>query len=111
MTTYQLTDEQQLVVHHPISAHARVLAVAGSGKSTTMAHRIKHLVYELAVPPNAIQVLMFNALARKQFKAHLDVLGMPAYLQPEVHTFHSFSFMLINRMLKRGLFPAKALPH
>ena len=29
---------------HPLGQHARVLAVAGSGKSTTMAHRIKHLV-------------------------------------------------------------------
>ena len=34
----KLTEEQQLVVHHPLDHHARVLAVAGSGKSTTMAH-------------------------------------------------------------------------
>ena len=35
----KLTHEQLDVVHHPLGQHARVLAVAGSGKSTTMAHR------------------------------------------------------------------------
>ena len=35
----KLTQEQLQVVHHPLGQHARVLAVAGSGKSTTMAHR------------------------------------------------------------------------
>ena len=36
----KLTQEQLQVVHHPLDQHARVLAVAGSDKSTTMAHRI-----------------------------------------------------------------------
>jgi len=46
MSKYKLTPEQVQVVHHPLGSHALVLAVAGSGKSTTMAHRIKHLVQE-----------------------------------------------------------------
>ena len=33
----KLTPEQLSVVHHPLDQHARVLAVVGSGKSTTMA--------------------------------------------------------------------------
>jgi len=41
MTTHSLTPEQEQVVAHPLGQHARVLAVAGSGKSTTMAHRIR----------------------------------------------------------------------
>lgn len=108
MTNYKLTDEQQQVVHHPLGSHARVLAVAGSGKSTTMAHRIQYLVQQKGVPANAIQVLMFNALARTQFKAQFDKLGLPENRQPLVHTFHSFSFQLINRMMKRGYFPNQA---
>lgn len=35
----KLTQEQLQVVHHPLGQHARVLAVAGSGKSTTMVSR------------------------------------------------------------------------
>ena len=98
----KLTQEQLQVVHHPLGQHARVLAVAGSGKSTTMAHRIKYLVLEHHVRPNAIQVLMFNALARKQFTKHLN---LPETRQPIVHTFHSFSFRLINEMVKESVLP------
>jgi len=105
MSKYKLTPEQVQVVHHPLGSHALVLAVAGSGKSTTMAHRIKHLVQECDVRPNTIQVLMFNALARKQFTAHLDKISLNQTQQPTVHTFHSFSFHVINRMVKNGYLP------
>jgi len=82
----KLTQEQLAVVHHSLGKHARVLAVAGSGKSTTMAYRIKHLVIEHGVRPGAIQVLMFNALARIQFTAHLKKIGLTEIQQPTVHT-------------------------
>ena len=105
MTQQTMTPEQQQVIHHPLSQHARVLAVAGSGKSTTMAHCIKYLVLEEDVRPNAIQVLMFNTLARKQFTSHLHRVGLPETLQPVVHTYHSFSFHIINQMVKSGVLP------
>ena len=75
--THHLTPEQEQVVAHPLGEHARVLAVAGSGKSTTMAHRIQHLVCDLDIRPATIQVLMFNSLARKQFIAYLGKVGLP----------------------------------
>lgn len=102
---YQLTPEQERVVHHPLGQHARVLAVAGSGKSTTMAHRIKHLILDCQVAPSAISVLMFNSLARKQFTGHLLKAGLADEQQPAVHTFHSFSFQLINQEVKNGALP------
>ncbi len=105
MAANHLTPEQQ-VIHHPIGQHARVLAVAGSGKSTKMAHRIQHLVMERHVSPSNILVLMFNSLARKQFVADLTKVGLPETLQPAVHTFHSFSFQVIIQSLKSGYFPA-----
>lgn len=101
-----LTPEQQEVVHHPLGEHARVLAVAGSGKSTTMAHRIKHLVLAHGISPASIQVLMFNTLARKQFISHLDKIDLPENRQPSVDTFHSYSFHLITQMVKTGVLPA-----
>ena len=105
MNDLTLTDEQLAVIDHPLGQHARVLAVAGSGKSFTMACRIRHLVQECQVPPHAIRVLMFNALARRQFGAHLERTGLAEMLQPEVHTFHSFSFQVINAMVRIGVLP------
>jgi DNA helicase II / ATP-dependent DNA helicase PcrA len=105
MNNISLTDEQLAVIHHPIGKHARVLAVAGSGKSYTMACRIQHLVQECHVAPHAIRVLMFNRLAREQFRTHLDRTGLPDTMQPEVHTFHSFSFQVINTMVRMGVLP------
>lgn len=103
----KLTPEQELVVRHPVGSHARVLAVAGSGKSTTLAHRIKYLIESYQSPPNNMLVLMFNTLARKQFINHLDRIGLPSNLQPSVHTFHSFSFQVINEAKKAGLLSVK----
>jgi DNA helicase-2/ATP-dependent DNA helicase PcrA len=37
---YHLTSEQETIIRHPVGHHARILAVAGSGKTTTMAHRV-----------------------------------------------------------------------
>jgi DNA helicase-2/ATP-dependent DNA helicase PcrA len=105
MKDINLTDEQLAVIHHPIGKHARVLAVAGSGKSFTMACRIQYLVQECHVAPHAIRVLMFNRLARQQFRTHLDRTGLPDTMQPEVHTFHSFSFQVINTMVRIGVLP------
>ena len=102
-----LTNEQLQVVYHPVGNHARVLAVAGSGKSTTLAHRIQNLIQSNQAPPNAIQVLMFNALARKQFISHLDNVGLPTNLQPDVHTFHSFSYHVINEAIKANLLSSR----
>ncbi len=102
-----LTKEQIEVVHHPEDCHARVLAVAGSGKSTTLAYRIKHLIENNHCAPTAIQVLMFNSLARKQFYKTLDKVGLPQNLQPSVHTFHSFSFQVIHEAIKQGYLAPK----
>ena len=104
MTT-NLTEEQRRVIQHPLGRHARVLAVAGSGKTTTMAHRVKHLVLDLKVDPRRIRILMFNRLAKLQFKEKLAQVGLREALRPQVHTFHSFSYNLINLVVKEGLHP------
>ncbi len=103
----KLTPEQEEVVHHPVGNHARVLAVAGSGKSTTLAHRIQHLVESRQAHPANMQVLMYNAMARKQFISTLDKVNLSPNLQPSVHTFHSFSYQVINEAIKAGLLSSK----
>ncbi len=104
MAGYSLTSEQEAVVHHPLGKHARVLAVAGSGKTTTMAHRVKHLVQDVGVSPARICILMFNRLAREQFQAKLREL-LPERMCPAVNTFHSYAYRLIGKAVERRWVP------
>jgi len=106
MSNVRLTSEQEAVIRHPLGRHARVLSVAGAGKTTTMAYRIKHLVMERNVAPGSIHVLMFNRLARVQFRQRLADIGIPPKVQPPVDTFHSFAYRLIQDMMNAGLVPA-----
>jgi DNA helicase II / ATP-dependent DNA helicase PcrA len=99
-----LTAEQQAVVNHPQGKHARVLAVAGAGKTTTMVYRVKHLVETMGISPRQVCILMFNRRARFQFKDKLDPL-LPSLEQPQVHTFHSYASSLIMAASNRGLLP------
>lgn len=94
--TIQLTDEQKQIIEHPDGRHARVLAVAGSGKTTTMAHRVQHLVDERGVDPNEIRIVMFNRLARQQFQDALEKLGMGVECRSQVRTFHSAAYQMIS---------------
>lgn len=100
----QLTEEQQRIVRHG-GGHARVSAVAGSGKTTTMVARIGHLLRE-GVAADRILVLMFNRSARDAFAAtmakRLGSLGCPL---PEVRTFHSLGLRLVSSFTRRGALP------
>lgn len=98
---FTLSDEQLQIVRHPEGFHGKVLSVAGSGKTTTMACRVKELTANRGVPPQAIQVLMYNRLARRQFRQRLAQVGLPRELQPPVDTFHSYAYRLLNDMADR----------
>ncbi len=80
------------------------MAVAGSGKTTTMVLRIRELLSQ-GVDPKSILVLMFNRLARDQFAEKLSRFGVSEHQNPHVHTFHSFAHKLIREKLSRGLLP------
>lgn len=97
-----LTEEQKQVIEHPEGRHARVLAVAGSGKTTTMAHRLKYLI-EQGHRSDSMLVLMFNRLAREQFETRLDRIGIPANNAPKVRTFHALAYNFITDLKKVGL--------
>lgn len=103
--TPSLTPEQDAVVQHPLGRHARVLAVAGAGKTTTMVARVQHLVDAKGTSPKTIAILMFNRRARLQFIEKLNS-ALARDRQPEVNTFHSFAYRLIRDAAARGLFPS-----
>ncbi len=98
------TDEQRQVILHPDGHHGRVLSVAGSGKTTTMVRRIEYLMKERGVTRRQIQVLMFNRLARSQFKDKLFEHGIRRNRQPRVDTFHSYAFHVANLLSHKKWF-------
>ncbi len=100
MDMTKLTDEQQAVVHHPMGKHARVLAVAGSGKTTTMVARIKYLVEEQGIDQQMIDVYMFNADAADHFREKLSQEIPGQTWKGNVHTFHAVALGIVHKGIK-----------
>jgi DNA helicase-2/ATP-dependent DNA helicase PcrA len=98
------TEEQLKVINHPIGVHAKVLAVAGSGKTTTMVERVKHLILNENVNPGQIQVLMFNRMASEDFNYKLKNCGLAQGMQPAVNTFHSIALRIVQNAQNLGVF-------
>ncbi len=103
-----LTDEQLHIINHS-GGHARVSAVAGSGKTTTMVARIGWLLQQGA-KADEVMVLMFNKSARDSFaeKMHQQLSSVSRQL-PEVRTFHSLGLRLVNSFARRGALPQYSL--
>ncbi len=100
----KLTEEQQRIVHHA-GGHARVSAVAGSGKTTTMVERIGHLLRQ-GTAADQLLVLMFNRSARDSFAETMAKnLGSLGCRLPEVRTFHALGLRLVTSFTKRGALP------
>ncbi|MHB0776912.1 ATP-dependent helicase [Halomonas sp. WWR20] len=95
-----LTQEQRAVVEHA-HGHARVAAVAGAGKTTTLVARVLHLLAH-GVPPQRIMVLMFNRAAREDFSAKLVALAPSGQALPQVRTFHSIGHRLTQSLIRWG---------
>lgn len=102
----ELTDEQKAIIAHPLGKHARVLAVAGSGKTSTMVERVYHLVTERNQDPQKIRIVMFNRLAREDFERKLDERILEMGKRPTVLTFHALAHRLRTDAEKRGLLPS-----
>ncbi len=98
----RLTREQLAVVHHG-QGHARVSAVAGSGKSSTLVERVAWLM-EQGVAHQRILVVMFNVAAREGFEQRLrQRLG--AQPMPTVRTFHALGLRLCATLVRAGALP------
>jgi DNA helicase-2/ATP-dependent DNA helicase PcrA len=99
------TEEQLRIIKHR-SGHARVSAVAGSGKTTTMVARVAHLL-EQGVEPDSMLILMFNKSARDCFAESMQQRLTGSGLKfPEVRTFHSLGNRLVESFTRRGVLPS-----
>lgn len=103
----KLTAEQQAVVHHR-EGHARVAAVAGAGKTTTMAARVLHLLGS-GVSPKRMLVLMFNRSAKDDFQRRLASMAPAGQPLPDVRTFHSLGHRLTQSLCRWGALAPRRL--
>nr|WP_300999818.1 ATP-dependent helicase [Halomonas sp.] len=102
-----MTAEQRAVVEHG-AGHARVAAVAGAGKTTTLVARVLHLLSR-GVSAQRILVLMFNRSAREDFQRRLVEMAPAGQRLPDVRTFHSLGHRLTVSLTRWGALAPRRL--
>jgi DNA helicase-2/ATP-dependent DNA helicase PcrA len=102
-----LTDEQRAVVEARDDAHLTVLAVAGSGKTTTMVHRLAELAIR-GVPPREMRAVMFNKAAQLSFESRLAAQGVDTR-QLRVQTWHALAFGIMRHLESVAAVPRMTL--
>lgn len=67
-----------------------IIAGAGTGKTTVITERIKHLIIDEKVPSSDILALTFTEKAAFEMQERIDVLLPYGFTNLWIHTFHSF---------------------
>ena len=99
-----LTDEQRDIIGAGFE-HAVITAVAGSGKTTTLAWRIRYLLHQ-GHDPARTMVLMFNRSAKMDFERKLQTVCVNSGLAlPEIRTYHAMGLRLYRRFVREGYLP------
>ena len=99
-----LTDEQRAIITAGYE-HSVITAVAGSGKTSTLAWRIRHLLQQ-GHDPDRMLVLMFNRSARIDFQRKLQqVCHQSGLALPEIRTYHAMGLRLYKRFVREGYLP------
>ena len=88
------TKEQQVVVEHE-EGPMRVCAGPGSGKTTTLVGRIKHLVCDKGISPEFILVVTFTTKAAEELKERC-LSFLPENSLPNICTLHSLGFNMLK---------------
>jgi hypothetical protein len=95
----KLNDQQQDIVKAPLDQNCRIIACAGSGKTTTIVCRIKYLL-DNGVDPSKIMLTTFNVDAAESLRNRLiDVFGF----LPKIFmgTIDSIAYRFYNMYFKR----------
>src|SRR5579883_3464356 len=86
----KLSEEQAKIVYNKCIHHTLILACPGSGKTTTMMHRILFMIQELKCNPMEFFIVTFTKNASTQIKERLGKLdsNLPDMMWG---TFHSLA--------------------
>lgn len=85
----KLNKEQKKAVEHK-GGPLLVIAGAGTGKTTVVTERVKHLISEGLAKPSEILALTFTDKAAREMEERVDVAMPYGYTQMWISTFHSF---------------------
>ncbi|WP_066016674.1 ATP-dependent helicase [Endozoicomonas atrinae] len=100
----KLTPHQQTVANHD-KDHALCIAVAGSGKTSTLAQLVSNLLQKGA-DPRRLMVMMFNKAAQIDFSKKLRTLASSQFASlpesqlqlPEIRTYHATGLKLLRTL-------------
>jgi len=105
----KLNTEQQAAVTHE-NTPLLIIAGAGTGKTTVITERIKHLVVTKQASPQEILAVTFTEKAAKEMEERVDQALPYGYTQTWIMTFHSFCDRLLrNEAVNIGLNPGYKL--
>ncbi len=75
---------------------ALILAGPGSGKTTVITHRVRHLIEQCGVHPEEILVITFTKAAALEMKERFDHLTGKSYGAVNFGTFHACFFTILR---------------
>ncbi len=101
----KLNEEQEKAVKHG-AGPLLIIAGAGTGKTTVITERIKHLILSKKAKPDEILALTFTEKAAREMEERVDIAMPYGYTQMWISTFHSFCDRILRReALHIGLDP------
>jgi hypothetical protein len=96
-----LNEEQFKVVTSPLSENQRILASAGSGKTTTITARIAYLVEHYDIDPSKILLVTFSrAAAQEMIHRVYKLIGT---VKMYAGTFHALSSQILREMTPKSV--------
>jgi len=90
-----LNDQQYEIVQAPLNQHLRVLASAGSGKTTTITAKIAHAITHLGIKSEEVVLTTFSRSGADTMRERLEKLigSTTAY----IGTFHALSLQILRQ--------------
>lgn len=105
MNKPSLNPEQKIAVEHG-EGPLLIIAGAGTGKTTVVTERIKHLIMEKHVLPSEILALTFTEKAAQEMVTRVDEALPYGYTDMWIETFHAFCERILRQeAIQIGLNP------
>lgn len=110
MTNQKVLNEEQLVAVTHDNGPLLIIAGAGTGKTTVITERIKHLILKKGASSSQILSLTFTEKASREMEERVDIAMPYGYTQMWISTFHAFcDRVLRNEAIHIGLNPSYKL--